>query len=364
MLLEHFVNYSIYNYPTLYRSKNYSASRLKVLDHLFFVIGNGYEWKPEGYLCDHAKKDQTLESLPEGFFEKNLYDIDVTPEQFPKIKASLGDCLYYSILRKDLGCPAEGEYMVIFEAKDDDQARKTYAEFRSDRDKERSFSNVFVNNAISHHQRHPYPLCQYSALVELTEGKTNSFHVENFDLIAQPDWLDGCIEAALDALLYFDDESRYKNDMNHPSNSINRMKYDSEKAKKEGKKTFWWKNLELLHKIKKIEVFGEGRSSTSKGWRWTCSCGWHSVIVPSSPEPDDTWAKDKIEEANIDKKSHQNQNPERESIEYYCSRIWEQYRASQIETLNKFFKKFIKETQVCLETMETKMRMMSLLSQI
>jgi len=43
---------AIREYPSLYRDVTYEKSRLKVLDQLFFVIGNGYEWSPKGILVE------------------------------------------------------------------------------------------------------------------------------------------------------------------------------------------------------------------------------------------------------------------------------------------------------------------------
>ena len=43
MKIKDFISRSIQNYPTLYKSDNYFNSKLKVLSHIFFSIGNGYE---------------------------------------------------------------------------------------------------------------------------------------------------------------------------------------------------------------------------------------------------------------------------------------------------------------------------------
>jgi hypothetical protein len=38
---EQYIDYATYNHPTLYASPSYEQSKLKVLDHMFNVIGNG-----------------------------------------------------------------------------------------------------------------------------------------------------------------------------------------------------------------------------------------------------------------------------------------------------------------------------------
>lgn len=58
----------------------------------------------------------------------------------------------------------------------------------------------------------PYPLNEYSALVELLEGKTNSPHIENYnfsDYPVQQQWIDGCIEVAEAAKEFYNDYNRY-----------------------------------------------------------------------------------------------------------------------------------------------------------
>jgi hypothetical protein len=42
--LEDQVRSSILCFPTLYRANNYEDSKILVYNHLFCVIGNGYEW--------------------------------------------------------------------------------------------------------------------------------------------------------------------------------------------------------------------------------------------------------------------------------------------------------------------------------
>lgn len=43
-VMKNFIDHSILKYPLLYLDENYSKSEIRVLDHIFFVIGNGYDW--------------------------------------------------------------------------------------------------------------------------------------------------------------------------------------------------------------------------------------------------------------------------------------------------------------------------------
>lgn len=74
------VNESISQYPTLYLTKNYEHSKFLVLNHMFIVIGNGYEWavtknpKRGGYLTDEWSKKRKY-NTPYG---KKKCDVDIT----------------------------------------------------------------------------------------------------------------------------------------------------------------------------------------------------------------------------------------------------------------------------------------------
>ena len=51
MKLHHAIAKAIRQYPLLYRDTDYERSKIKVLDHLFLTIGNGYDWY-DGYLWE------------------------------------------------------------------------------------------------------------------------------------------------------------------------------------------------------------------------------------------------------------------------------------------------------------------------
>ena len=75
---------------------------MKVLNQLFLVIGNGYEWHEDGYL--HAgdfdlKRSDDLENryfnLPDGFFEKHLYEVEVYASNLKFFEEDLKDVFHY-----------------------------------------------------------------------------------------------------------------------------------------------------------------------------------------------------------------------------------------------------------------------------
>jgi len=55
MTLEDTIAKSIKKYPSLFKDVNWKKSRIKVIDHLFLTIGNGFEWY-DGYLAEKSKK--------------------------------------------------------------------------------------------------------------------------------------------------------------------------------------------------------------------------------------------------------------------------------------------------------------------
>lgn len=208
MKLEDHIRASIYRYPTLYRANDYAESRLYVLNHLFLVIGNGYEWHRDGYLTSGKKEGR--KTLPKNYFEMDLYEIETQkPEELKKALKAEG-LFFYSLERGRHG----GE-VFVFESRTDEQLAKCCQEYSIPNQMEsilyrlKDFSYMKLR---MEYPVHPYPICQYSAIQEILNGKTNSLHQDNFDLVVQPDWLQGCADIAVEAKKYYNDRSRYEND--------------------------------------------------------------------------------------------------------------------------------------------------------
>lgn len=238
--IEDHVRWVIYNYPSLYRVRNNpELSRLHVLGSLFFTIGTGYEWdKDKGILTNG--EIEPMVKLPEGFFEKELYAFDVENSKAEGFVDFLKDRFHY--IKQDR---YDNITTVIFEATEDEAKGWKWDwdnhRFRG-RPKTRptteiELDSVYVNEQACDYDLHPYPLCNYSAIVELTKGKTDSPHIEDYsfaDFPPQPDWIRACVDVAKEALAFYNDESRYCTDSYHPSNNIGRYQYEYKKAKKKG----------------------------------------------------------------------------------------------------------------------------------
>jgi len=62
---------AIMRYPILYKDINFNYSKEKVLDQLFFVNGNGYEWV-NGELV--SEEELLYNSIPEDYFNKTIME--------------------------------------------------------------------------------------------------------------------------------------------------------------------------------------------------------------------------------------------------------------------------------------------------
>ncbi len=68
----------------------------------------------------------------------------------------------------------------------------------------------------------PYPVGKYSPIVEMINGRTNSLHTPDFDLVnIQQDWIDGAIEIVKYSIGFYEDPERCKINSYHPERSGN-----------------------------------------------------------------------------------------------------------------------------------------------
>lgn len=235
--LDDVVRQSIYSYPTLYRQDNYEHSRLTVLNHLFLVIGNGYEWHPDGYLYYVMPNKQGRKTLPKNFFEMNLYTFDLPKKSKADLEKALKNKFYY--FRKE----HYGNLSVVFEAEkkeaqkladifaENQTGTKTahYAGTKEHYEFLRKYGDV-----PDHFIIHPYPISEYSAISEIFNKRTNSLHIQNFDLVPQPDWLAGAIDIAVATLDFYEDEEKAKYNSYHPRKrmAITKREWEETKDKK------------------------------------------------------------------------------------------------------------------------------------
>jgi hypothetical protein len=147
MKLEDTIAKSLHDYPSLYKDTTWEKSRLKVLDHLFLVNGNGYEWY-DGYLVDKHDNTSSKKKLPKYGKQKYTWRPD--------------DSWFSTKLYRDYNWSPE-----ILEVIKNDEKFKDLA---------------FIEEASGYTAK-PYPVSEYSAICTAPDN-------------IRPDWLAGAIEAA------------------------------------------------------------------------------------------------------------------------------------------------------------------------
>lgn len=198
MTLDDSIRKSIFEYPSLFKDLDYAKSRIKVLDHLFLVIGNGYEWH-DGYLAQRIckekgrgfkkfpkyGKEKFTKKLDEAYFKTQTYRMfDHHPEIIKLIKEN-------------------PKFMDLMEIED---------------------RSLYVPT--------PYPVCEYSRIVVAPDD-------------IRPDWLAGAIEVGEWALSFYNGPEAQLQTLNHQKS----MNYKSEVLSVHGKqqREILCKALERLH---------------------------------------------------------------------------------------------------------------------
>lgn len=212
-ILDRVIFTSISNYPSLYKNIDYKTSKLLILDHLFFVTGNGYYWK-DGCLQDAYTKEsqKVVTQLPEDYFNYKLYMITISDAELKITLEELQKISVYTYV-----CSKEYNKIRIYYHSDTiEMAKEIHALY----DMENSHSYVY--ELCYKHPLDPYPLSDYSALVRISEGI-----FEN----PRSDWIDGCTEIAYRARDYYLDPEQYRNhmyykDLSKNINGFNKYKKD------------------------------------------------------------------------------------------------------------------------------------------
>lgn len=270
MKLEHHISHAIKNFPSLYRCDTYEESRIPVLDHIFLTNGNGLDWHRDGFLASRRFRrtgspfviQKTKARWPKDFFQKRLWDVEIHEEKIKDAEKALGDRYFYKRKSEFRGEPIR----VVFEG-DEDFAQGFVNKYSVRRG---SDEKVFLHEAESGYRTgkrllkdpntpeimrrfyercvepRPYPVCEYSAIVEMINGRTNSFHIENFDLVnIQQDWIDGATEIVKYAMAFYEDAERCKACSYHPdSPSMASTKRDFSANPKAFRKTYSGKEYE------------------------------------------------------------------------------------------------------------------------
>lgn len=152
MNVEQFIINQIFEYPLLYKDKDFTRSREKVLDQLFFTNGNGLEWIDGELQYEEDTKNNVEHILPENYFSTPLLSTE-------------------------------------------DDETSWIKEFRLKENKEFKPREICSKEALT-----IYPICKYAAIVTIPE---------NIKL----DWLLAAEDACYMAADYFSDPYKHCRDM-------------------------------------------------------------------------------------------------------------------------------------------------------
>ncbi len=189
MKLQDHINQSIREYPSLFKAENMDKSSILVLNHLFLINGNGYEWF-DGYLAEHTQE---------------------TPEPYGKIKSKpLLDTFFE--MTKDMY-----KYQRItksaFDLLDNDK------EFNVVKRGNNYYSRYLCRPISCNYT--PYPLCEYAKLNNIPDD-------------IRQDWLDGAKKIAKVTLAFFTNRKAVENCPYYPSlKRIRSVTRDFERLTKE-----------------------------------------------------------------------------------------------------------------------------------
>lgn len=275
MNLAHHINWAIFNWPTLYRCRTKEESRLRVFNHIFLSYGTGYEWHPDGFLAvmnwrEHNEEDylyydtsQVMEELSNQFFDRQLYSIQVEEKDVETVKEKLDETYYYITARN------VEAFNFIFEATEDEaldlsskfdihcketMRRVGNVATAEDLPEELRKKFVYVEAADTYTDRigrdgeqdilHPTGICEYSPVHEMIMGKTNSPHINNFQLkTIKPDWIMGAAAIVKYALNYYHSPKKFVHHYYYYENST--LKQSLKKAIEEGREEQFRKNFNL-----------------------------------------------------------------------------------------------------------------------
>ena len=156
MKLSDQISKSIYEYPSLFKDVDMQKSRIKVLDQLFLVIGNGYEWT-DGYLAEMVCKKNG------SGFKKFL------PYGKEKFSVKLDEKYFKNPIYRTFDHHPEILKLIMENPK---------------------FKDLSMIEDCSLFLATPYPISEYSKLNTVPDN-------------VRPDWLDGAIETAEWALSFY-----------------------------------------------------------------------------------------------------------------------------------------------------------------
>ena len=222
MKIKDFISRSIQTYPTLYKCDNYYNSKLKVLNQIFFTIGNGYEVAetkiPEegGYVVEakYKRNKKTDDYI-------RIKDKPYGKEKYKELPTDYFDTIIYKV--SSLKSPIE----IINNGEDN-----VYYRYDKDIEDCEDFYKPKLRKIISNYPFIPYPFSKNYSLI------CDMYYKNEF---MQQDWIDESIILCKETLKYFLNEELYKKNSYYPTeksikSDLNQFQESFNQGIKEGKK--------------------------------------------------------------------------------------------------------------------------------
>ena len=187
--LNNVVNYCITDFPVLFKDVNYEKSRIKVLDHLFIVIGNGYEW---------ARPNNHSEG---GYLtEPDYVEVEEVAYTTTVRAADAG----YDPHEKPIEIP-DNYFELTIHINTEDEDINGY-----------TISRQLVLGAKEEYR--PYEISEYSGISMIPDN-------------VKPDWLEGANDIANRILEFYSTESQYINHRRYPTEKLIKKYFGTKKEK-------------------------------------------------------------------------------------------------------------------------------------
>lgn len=204
--LQKLIDQSIMEYPSLYKTPTYAASRMNVLLHLFLTIGNGFEWVNSRLVEKSSKRRRpnqhpykTFKTIPPNYFEMDLYEISMTPESLLAFTQEYPDKFYYT--DKFIYRFTYSTSLNVTVQSDDQESQLLCKKFADPGDPLSSYVRVSQASLKT-----PDYIGDYSALTEMAFGRT----VEGELLKLSREYIEAGQEVALYGLRYWHTKSQYQ----------------------------------------------------------------------------------------------------------------------------------------------------------
>lgn len=215
-----FISKSIQEFPSLFKDVDYEKSKLKVLEHTFFTIGNGMEMadtddiREGGYVVSPKyKRDKVTGEWA------RVKDKPYGKEKYKKIPKDYFDTVVYYVYGSDRP--------IDITLRRDEYRSSVYFRFPKRSDEDGREPRLY--KAESTHPFSPYPISKDHSIV------CDIFYRGVF---LQEDWMEELVSLCERSLIYYNNPDEYGGNVYFPSEGrINRdLRYFQERFDKDGMK--------------------------------------------------------------------------------------------------------------------------------